>query len=575
MLVHNEEIAQIFEEMADLLEIEDANPFRVRAYRNAARMIQGLGQELQDMVARGEDLTHLPTIGKDLAAKIEEILSTGHTKALDKLHEEVPASLEDLLKIPGLGPKRVRKLYQDLHIKTLQQLQSAARRGRLRDLPGFGVRIEQQILDTIAAHRSTARRFLYRTAQRYAQPLVAYLQTAPGVKEVVIAGSCRRGKETVGDLDILVTAAADSPVMQHFAHYDEVVEIVSQGTTRATVFLRSGIQVDVRVVAEESFGSALHYFTGSKAHNIQLRRRAQQRGLKINEYGVFKGEKRIAGETEESIFRAVGLSFIPPELREGRGEIDAALHKKLPLLITDKDLQGDLHVHTNASDGNASIREMALAARQRGLKYIAITDHSQSLKIAHGLDEKRLQAQIDEIDRLNEELNGITILKGSEVDILEDGRLDLPDRILSQLDLVIGAVHSKFRLPRNKQMTRILHAMDSKYFTLLAHPSGRLLQEREAYAVDMQRIIDAARQRGCYLELNSQPQRLDLTDNYCQLAKEQGVLVSINSDSHSVNNFDFLQGGINQARRGWLEKGDVLNTRSLHELKRMLKHTIG
>lgn len=574
MPVHNDEIARIFEEMADLLEIEDANPFRVRAYRNAARMIQGLGQELQDMVARGEDLTQLPTIGKDLTAKIEEILKTGHAKALDKLHKEVPASLEALLKIPGLGPKRVRQLYQDLHIKTLQQLQSAARRGRLRNLPGFGIKTEQHILESIAAHGSTAKRFLYRTAQLYARPLVAYLQAAPGVKEVVMAGSYRRGKETVGDLDILVTATTDSPVMQHFVHYDEVVEVVSQGATRATVFLRSGIQVDVRVVAEESFGSALHYFTGSKAHNIQLRRRAQQRGLKINEYGVFKGERRIAGETEESVFRSVGLPFIPPELREARGEIEAALHKRLPLLITDKDLQGDLHVHTHASDGNASIREMALAARQRGLKYIAITDHSQSLTVAHGLDEKRLQAQIDEIDRLNEKLSGITILKGSEVDILEDGRLDLPDSILSQLDLVIGAVHSKFRLSHNKQTTRILRAMDSKYFTMLAHPSGRLLQQREAYAVDMSRIIEAARARGCYLELNSQPQRLDLTDNYCQLAKEQGVLLSINSDGHSVNNFDFLKGGINQARRGWLEKSDVLNTRALRELRKMLKHTM-
>lgn len=574
MPVHNEEIASIFEEMADLLEIEEANPFRVRAYRNAARMIRGLGQELQDMVAAGEDLTQLPSIGKDLAAKIEEILNTGHARALDKLHKEVPASLEDLLKIPGLGPKRVRKLYQDLHIKTLQQLQSAAQRGRLRNLPGFGIKTEQQILDSLAAHRGTAQRFLYQTAQRYAKPLVDYLQAAAGVKEVVVAGSYRRGKETVGDLDILVTAAADSPVMQRFVQYDEVVEVVSQGTTRATVFLRSGIQVDVRVVAEASFGAALHYFTGSKTHNIQIRRRAQQRGLKLNEYGVFKGERRIAGETEGSVFKAVGLPFIEPELREGQGEIEAALHKKLPVLITDKDLQGDLHLHTRASDGNAGIREMALAAKQRGLSYIAITDHSRSLTVAHGLDEKRLQAQIDEIDQLNEKLTGITILKGSEVDILEDGRLDLPERILSQLDLVIGAVHSKFRLSRSKQTDRILRALDSKYFTLLAHPSGRLLQEREAYAVDLPRIIEAARQRGCYLELNSQPQRLDLTDNYCRLAKEQGVLISINSDGHSVSNFDFLAGGIHQARRGWLEKADVLNTRALRELRKLLKATM-
>lgn len=575
MPVHNEEIAQIFEEMADLLEIEDANPFRVRAYRNAARMIRGMGRELRDMVARGEDLTKLATIGKDLAAKIEEILTTGHAKALDKLHKEIPASLEALLKIPGLGPKRVKVLYHDLHIKTLQQLQSAASRGRLRALPGFGAKTEQRILDSIAAHRSTARRFLYRTAQRYAQPLVAYLQSISGVNDVVVAGSYRRGKETVGDLDILVTATTDSPVMQRFVHYDEVVEIVSKGATRATVFLRSGIQVDVRVVAQQSFGAALHYFTGSKAHNIQVRRLAQQRGLKINEYGVFKGKQRIAGDTEASVFKAVGLPVIPPELREGHNEIETARVKRLPTLIKDSDLQGDLHIHTTASDGNANIKEMALAAKQCGLKYIAITDHSKSLTVAHGLDEKRLQEQIEKIDHLNEELDGITILKSSEVDILEDGSLDLPDSILSKLDLVVGAVHSKFRLSRNKQTSRILRAMDSKYFTLLAHPSGRLLQVREAYAVDMPRIIKTARERGCFLELNGQPQRLDLDDNYCQLAKEQGVLISINSDGHNPNNFDFLRGGINQARRGWLEKDDVLNTRSLRELRNRIRTTMG
>ena len=574
MPVHNEEIASIFEEMADLLEIEDANPFRVRAYRNAARTVRGLAEELRDMLARGEDLTQLPTIGKDLAAKIEEILRTGHAKALDKLHKEVPASLEALLKIPGLGPKRVKLLYQDLHIKTLQQLQSAARRGRLKALPGFGAKTEQNILHTITARHSTARRFLYRTAQVDAQALETYLSTVPGVKQVVVAGSYRRGKETVGDLDILVTATKNSPVMQHFVEYEDVVDTVLKGTTRASVFLRSGIQVDLRVVEQASFGAALHYFTGSKAHNIRIRRLAQQRHLKINEYGVFKGEQRVAGNTEASVFKAVGLPMIPPELREARGEIEAAQAGRLPCLITADDLKGDLHMHSKATDGNASIKEMALAAREYGLQYIAITDHTRSLTIAHGLDERRLQEQIEEIDRLNESLRGITILKGSEVDILEDGRLDLPSHILSQLDLVIGAVHSKFRLSRNKQTSRILRALDSKYFTMLAHPSGRLLQEREAYEVDMPRIIEAARQRACYLELNCQPKRLDLNDTYCQLAKEQGVLISINSDGHSVNHFDFLLGGINQARRGWLEKGDVLNTRPLRELQKLLKLTM-
>jgi DNA polymerase (family 10) len=582
MPVCNEDIAVIFDEMADLLEIEEANPFRVRAYRNAARTVRGLGQALSTLVAKGEDLTRLPGIGKDLATKIVEILNTGHAKALDALHKKVPASLEDLLKIPSLGPKRVKALYQELHITTLKQLENAARTGRVQQLPGFGAKIEQRILDAIAAHRSTEERFLHHLASQYAEPLMNYLKAVAGVKQVVVAGSYRRGQETVGDLDILVTAKNDSPVMDRFVKYDEVEEVAAKGTTRATVYLRCGLQVDLRVVDEKSFGAALHYFTGNKAHNIQIRRIGQQRGLKINEYGVFKigSDKRVdggifTGNTEASIFKAVGLPFIPPELRQGHGEIEAARSGHLPTLITLEDLQGDLHVHSNASDGNASIEEMAIAAKQRGLKYIAITDHSKSLTIAHGLDETRLALQIEAIDRLNDRLHGITILKGSEVDILEDGRLDLSDKILSQLDLVIGAVHSQLHLSRSQQTTRILRAIDSKYFTLLAHPSARLLEEREAMDVDMPRIIKAAQERGCFIELNSQPQRLDLTDIDCQLARQEGVLISINSDGHHPDNFDFLSGGIRQARRGWLEKSDVLNTRSLSKLKKLIKPTMG
>jgi len=575
MPVHNEEIATIFEEMADLLEIEDANPFRIRAYRNAARTIRGLGQELAQLVSTGEDLTRLPGIGKDLAAKITEILASGHAAALDKLRKEVPPGLETLLKIPGLGPKRVKLLYENLSVKTARQLETAARKGRLRTLPGFGEKTEQRILEALGAQRSAEKRFLRRTAEIYAEPLIAYLRGARGVSDVVAAGSYRRGRETVGDLDILAIARPDSPVMQHFAEYDEVQDVVSKGTTRATVYLRCGLQVDLRVVEQQSFGSALHYFTGSKAHNIQIRRIGQQRGLKINEYGVFKGEKRVAGKTEASVFKAVGLPFIPPELREGRGEIESAQRGELPKLLDFDDLQGDLHVHTQATDGSASIEVMAQAARKLGLKYIAITDHSRHLTVAHGLDEARLLQQIEDIARINESLSGITVLKGIEVDILEDGTLDLPDSVLSKLDLVIGAVHSKFRLPRARQTRRILRAMESKYFTILAHPSGRLLGEREAYDVDMPRIIKAAAERGCYLELNSQPMRLDLNDTYCQMARELGVRVSINSDAHGTKDFLLLGGGISQARRGWLEKGQVINARPLGELRKLLKATMG
>jgi len=572
---HNEAIATAFDEIADLLEIEEANPFRVRAYRNAARNLRGMGQDVAELVAQGEDLTHLPGIGEDLAAKIHEMLETGKLRALNKLHQEAPASLETLLQVPGLGPKRVKTLYHSLGVENIKQLEQAARAGRIRSLPGFGGTIEHNILTAIAAHRETEKRFLRAAVLSYAEALVGCLKNSPGVKTVVMAGSYRRGKETVGDLDILVTTTGKTTAMERFASYTEVSEVVSRGTTRATVILHNGLQVDLRVVPQQSFGAALHYFTGSKAHNIQIRRLGQQQGLKINEYGVFKGERRVAGQTEASVFRSVGLPYIEPELRQGSGEIEAAYEHHLPTLVERADLQGDLRCHTSATDGHAGLREMTLAARQRGLKYLAITDHSRHLTVVHGLDSNRLLKQIDEIDSLNAELKGITLLKGIEVDILADGSLDLPYEVLKRLDLVIGAVHSQFHLSGTKQTERIMRAMDSPCFTMLAHPSGRLLQEREAYAVDMARIIEHASARGCFLELNSQPQRLDLNEHYCRMARDEGVLVSINSDAHSERNLDVLTYGIIQARRGWLEKSAVLNSRSLKELKKLLRQTMG
>ena len=575
MSVHNEDIAVIFEEIADLLDIKNDNPFRVRAYRNGAQTVRGLGRELADGVAEGEDLTTLPCIGKELAKKIEEILRTGTTKALKKLHKELPASLRELLKIPGLGPKRVKVLYEDLGIKNLKQLQRAAYRGRLKKLPGFSRKMERRILQTIASDLEKKKRFQRITVMPYTKALVDYLKQAPGVKKVVIAGSYRRGKETVGDLDILVTSAKGAAVMDTFSSYDEIDEILSQGPTRSTVILHCGLQVDLRLVEEHSFGAAMHYFTGCKTHNIQIRRLAQQKDLKINEYGVFKDDRHVAGKTEASVFKSVGLPFISPELREGRGEVEAALNNDLPSLVERSDLKGNLHTHTDATDGQASLIQMALAAKKRGYAYLAITDHSKRLSIVHGLNSRRLLKQIDEIDRINEQLRTIKILKGIEVDILKDGRLDLPNKVLSKLDLVIGAVHGYFTLSRKKQTNRILRAMDNRYFSILAHPTGRLLDERKPYDLDMERIIDKAKERGCFLELNSQPKRLDLTDIYCRMAKEAGVLVSISSDAHSENDLDNLQFGIAQARRGWLEKSDVLNTRSLDELNRLLKQTMG
>lgn len=574
MPVHNADIAAVFDELAGLLEIEGANPFRIRAYRNAARTLRDLPRDAAAMLDKGEDLTELPGIGEDLAGKIKEIVETGTAAVLEEHRKTVPATLMELLRIPGIGPKRVKALYHDLGIRTLDQLQKAAQDGRVRALQGFGEKTERHILDQLKAAQSEEKRFKLAVATQYAESLIAYLKESAGVKRVIAAGSYRRAKETIGDLDILVAASPGSPVMDRFVSYPEVAEVLAHGATKASVRLGCKLQVDVRVVSEDSYGAALQYFTGSKAHNVVLRQLAQQRGLKINEYGVFKGDRSVAGDTEESVYAAVGLPWIPPELRENRGEFDAARAGRLPALVEVADLKGDLHAHTKATDGRNTIQEMAAAARARGLEYLAITDHSRRLTMAKGLDSKRLFQQLEEIDRLNASSIGIILLKGIEVDILEDGSLDLPDADLSRLDLVVGAVHSHFGLSRQKQTDRILRAMDRPYFTMLAHPTGRLIDERSPYDVEMPRLIRHARGRGCFLEVNAHPIRLDLVDIDCQMAKEEGVLVSINSDAHSVLDFGNLRYGVGQARRGWLEKSDVLNARSLRALRPLLKRTM-
>lgn len=574
MPIHNADIAAVLEGIADLLEIENANIFRVRAYRNASHILQELGKDVRTMVEKADDLTKLPGIGDDLAHKIQELVETGHCTMLDKLHQQLPATVTELLKIPGLGPKRVRTLYHELDIRTMEQLQRAVRNHRIQTLPGFGEKTEMRIADALAMHAADMGRFNLAVAAQYAEPLASWLRTLPGVQQVVVAGSYRRARETVGDIDILITAAPNSQVMKRFCSYDEIAETLSQGPTRSSVVLKNKLQVDVRVVRPESYGAALHYFTGSKSHNIAIRRLGQARGLKINEYGVFKAGARVNGETEESVYQLVGLPFIPPELRENRGEIEAARDGRLPRLIELSDLKGDLHVHSKASDGHDTLEAMAQAARQHGFEYLAVTEHSSRLAVARGLDPVKLAKQIDMIDCLNEKLPGITLLKGIEVDILKDGKLDLPDWILGKLDLVVGAVHSSFGLSRARQTERILKAMDHPHFTLLAHPSDRLIGKREPYDVDMLRVIRKAKERGCYLELNANPKRLDLVDIYCQVAKDEGVLVSIDSDAHSVFDFDNLRFGIGQARRGWLARQDVLNTRPLEALRPLLRRTM-
>jgi DNA polymerase (family 10) len=570
MPVHNADIAAIFEEIADLLEVRGDNPFRIRAYRNAARSVGEFGRELRSLVEAGTALPKLHGIGADLTAKIHEIVTTGHCAALDRLRKEMPPAITELLKVPGLGPKRVQALNHELGVASLAELKEAASAGRIRALAGFGAKSEQRILDALAVHTNEAQRVKLAVATQYAEALVAYLKGVRGVQQVVVAGSYRRMKDTVGDLDLLVTAQAASAVMDRLVAYDEVRTVLAHGDTKSSVVLRSGLQVDVRLVPEESYGAALHYFTGSKAHNIAVRRLAQARGLTVNEYGVFRGGQRIAGDSEESVYSAVGLPYIPPELREDRGEIEAAHAGSLPVLVTRTDLRGDLHMHTKASDGHNTIMEMALAAQAAGLDYIAITEHSRRLAVTRGLDPRRLAHQIDEIERVNAGLTGIAVLKGIEVDILEDGTLDLPDSVLQRLDVVIAAVHGGFGLSRRRQTERIRRALSNRYVNLLAHPTGRLLGEREPYDADMLSVMRLARASGVILELNSQPERLDLDDTLCQMAREEGVLVSVNSDAHSTFDFANLRYGVGQARRGWLEPANVANTRTLAGLRPLL-----
>jgi DNA polymerase (family 10) len=575
MVIKNSDIADVFDRIADYLEIENENPFKIRAYRNASRLIRGLGPELKDIVSAGESLTELPGIGRELAAKIVEILETGTAQALEKLKQKVPAGVIEMLKIPGLGPKRVSALYHELKVESLPELKEAAEAGRIHSLPGFGARTEQHIREALEALDRRPARVSIAAARPQVERLVGCLRRLPGVAAVAVAGSFRRCRETVGDIDILVAAGEESPVMERFTAFDEVQQVLARGETKSSLVLRSGLQVDLRRVAPQSFGAALQYFTGSQAHNIAVRSLGRQRGLKINEYGVFDGEEKIAGDTEESVYRALGLAWIPPELREDRGEIEAACEGRLPELVEAADVQGELHSHTRATDGRNSLEEMAREAQRRGLKYLAVTDHSRYLKMVDGLDERRLRTQIEDIDRLNAKLKGIRLLKGIEVEILDDGGLDLPDSVLKELDIVIGSIHNRFRLSVQQQTERILRAMDQRFFSILGHPSGRLINEREPYAVDMAAVIQKAKERGSFLELNANPQRLDLNETYCQMAREAGVLVAINTDAHSVADFDQIAYGVGQARRGWLEKKDVLNTRPLSELMRLLKRTMG
>lgn len=573
MTIHNPQIAELFNRYAVLLEIQGDNPFRVRAYRNAARTIENLPRDVSTMLRDGADLTKLPGIGDDLAHKIQEIVATAQFAELEKIKRRLPAGLVDLTEIPGIGPKRIKLLHRTLKIESLDALIEAARKGRLRGVRGFGPKTEAAILRAAQRHTAGERRYRISEAELVADPLVRYLERVEGVSKVVVAGSYRRRKETVGDLDFLVTASRQSPAIERFTAYEEVSEVLAKGPTKASVKLKSGLQVDLRVVADRSYGAALVYFTGSKAHNIALRAMGIKRGLKFNEYGVFRKNKWIAGRTEKDVYAQLDLPYIEPELRENAGEIEAAANGKLPRLLSLTDIKGDLHVHTDASDGDGTLEEMVQAARIRGYGYIAITDHSKYIGITHGLDAARLATQLRRIDRLNAKQRDFHILRSAEVDILPDGSLALPDSILKELDLVVAAVHSSFDLSATQQTGRIIRAMDNKYVNIIAHPFGRLIGERDPYLLDIERLMKAAIERGCFLEVNAQPSRLDLSDVHCRLAKRMSLKLAISTDAHTPETLGYMRYGVDQARRGWLEASDVLNTRSLADLRRLLKRS--
>lgn len=571
MIVSNAEIARMLEELAELLEISGENPFRVRAYRNAARTVEGHAKPMSELVAEGADLVRLPGIGEAIARKIELIVHEGALPQLEEARRRVPPVLEALTHVRGLGPKRVKALYDALRVESVEDLRRALREGRVRDLPGFGEQTERLIEEGIKTFKAAEQRVRWLEAEEIARPLVAWLSAVEGVGNLTIAGSYRRRRPTVGDLDILATCRKGAPVMSRLVNYPQVAEVISHGDTRSSVILRSGLQVDLRVVPRASYGAALQYFTGSKAHNIALRRRAAVRNLKLNEYGIFDGDEQVAGRTEKEVYARLGLPFIEPELREDHGEIDAALARKLPRVVKLDDVRGDLHCLTKASDGHLSVEALARAASKRGYQYVAVTDRFRPDAGARKPDPKRLRRQMAAIDRLNERAHRIVVLKGCEVDILGDSALDLPNDVLAAMDLTVCAVHSHFDLSRARQTARLLRAMDNPHFNILAHPTGRLGDERPPMDVDLERIMQGAKERGCILELNAQPTRLDLSDVHCRLAREIGVKVAISSGAQHEAHLDYMRLGVFQARRGWLERDDVVNTRSLAQLRRLLK----
>jgi len=569
------QVAEVLEEIASLLEIKGENRFKVRSYQRAAEAVAGSSQSLDQLRAEQSGLRSLPGVGSAIAEKIEELLDTGKCSYHQELLAEIPATALEMLRIPGVGPKKVKLFMDRESITTIEQLEEAARSGRLQMLPGVGEKTEQEILRGIGHVREYSKRTDLGLAWEIATSVMEQLRAGAPIEQMEAAGSLRRMKETIGDIDILVTSSDPETVMERFVNLQLVTEVIMRGPTKTTIRTASGAQADIRVVAPEEFGAALQYFTGSKQHNITLRDYATRHGIKLNEYGVFrvKGdeETRIGGKTEEEMYAAVGLPLIPPELREDQGEIEAAREGRLPKLVELEDIKGELHAHTDWSDGRNSVEEMARAAKAAGYSYIALTDHSPSQTVASGLKVDRLLKRRKDIEAARKAVHGITILEGTEVDILRDGRLDYPDKILTELDYVVASVHSGWKMDRGAMTARIIKAMENPWVDCIGHPTGRLIGQREPYDVDMETVLQAAARLGVAMEISSDPIRLDLRDVHARRAKELGVKLTIATDAHWTGSLSLLRFGVATARRGWVEATDVLNCLPLSQLRRRLR----
>ncbi len=573
--MENRDIAAVFEQIASLMKILQDDPkwtFKAAAYERAARSLESFPERAADLARDPErKLTAIPGVGADLASKIKELADTGKCEYHQEQLNKVPPTLLDMLQLQGVGPQKVRLFYQQMGIKSVAELQAAAQAEKLRGLPGMSKKSEENILKAVDTFERAVGRLLLAQADRTAEVLTAFLQELKEVDTVTPAGSLRRGKETVGDLDLLVIGKSHARIAEHFTSFPEITEVLAKGEDKVSVRLKSGLQVDVRLLEPKSYGAALQYFTGSKEHNVLLRDRAKRRGLRLNEYGLFKGERRIAGRTEEEVYKKLGLPWIPPELRECQGEIEAAEEGSLPRLLEVKDIKGDLQMHTRASDGKATVAEMAWAALQRGYRYIAVTDHSKSVTIANGLDEKRALEYLKEVRAARKKVPEIEIWAGMEVDIMGDGSMDMPDDILRQLDVVVATIHSRMNMPSGAMTARILKALENPYVKILGHPTGRQLLRRDPYQFDMDLVFEKAKKKGVVVEINASPERLDLCDRHVRLAKEKGLKFVISTDAHSPAQFPFMRYGVVTARRGWLEKKDVINTFPPDKLLRSLR----